>query len=931
MDSGLPPANGRSANVATIRSSGDPGERDLERRWAIRLLHAGSLLIILFQIAYAVLDYLQHRESLSHAVLALHLWNILLGVGAFICTRNPGQPITQRWIALAFGTGTLIVAGMIGISVATGEVVPLTIALSLWVVGTGTLLPWPPGWQFAFSTVTIAGFALAVKSAHQSDLLNAYGMVGMLSAAGLGQLATMIGRDFRRALSTRMVKLRESEERLRAEIEERECTARKLAESEAMLRTIFDATVDLVMITRFSDGTLIDVNQAIEQYGLNRDTVLGSTVFGLGFWPDRERRAEFLRRLDREGIVRNFEQEMRRPGGTPATLLLSAALAQIGGEKCIVAISRDISRLKENERELIAARETALAASQAKSEFLSGMSHEIRTPMNAILGMSELLAETPLNDQQRRYLSVMQANGNSLIALINDILDLAKVESGRLRLEQAPFDLESLMDTVGETLGVSAQAKGLELVVRLGPEVPRKLIGDPLRLKQILINLVGNAIKFTKRGEIVLNAEREPAADEPARLRFTVADTGIGIAADKIPDLFLSFTQGDSSIARRYGGSGLGLSIVRRLVELMGGRVWVESQPDAGSTFYFTANFGVDPGATAANGSMQASGAAAMLPQLGGMRALVVDDNRVNRIVVREIIAARGVDVAEANSGAQALGEVKSARHGGRPFDLIILDCRMPDMNGFEVVQHLRRAAASDDSVVLMLTSDDLNIQIPRVRELGLDAYIVKPVRRAELLAAIAAALARRNRIAAGSISAIPVAAVHGDAAPPPAVNQAAPAAHSELAVADHPARLLLADDSADNRLLINSYLRRMPYQIDEAENGEVAFKKATAGHYDLILMDLQMPVVDGLQATRMIREWELGNGAPRTPIIALTASVLEEDVRKTLDAGADLHVSKPVTRSMLLGAIREVIARDAEARAEIGEAEASGAEPLRS
>jgi two-component system, sensor histidine kinase and response regulator len=469
------------------------------------------------------------------------------------------------------------------------------------------------------------------------------------------------------------------------------------------LRSVFDATVDLVTIVRFSDGVLLDVNPAIEQFGLTRELVVGSTTLSFGVWPDREKRAEFLRSLDRDGVVRNLEFEMLHPNGTPMTILLSATVAEIGSEKCIVAIGRDISQIKANERELIAAREAALAASQAKSEFLSGMSHEIRTPMNAILGMSELLAETSLDDQQRKYLSVMQANGNSLISLINDILDWSKVESGRLSLQHTPFDLENVVDTVRATLGLGAFAKGLELIMQIGPEVPRKLIGDPLRLKQILINLVGNAIKFTERGEIVVRVEHEPGNDRGC-LRFAVADTGIGIAADKIAGLFSSFTQVDTSIARRYGGSGLGLSIVRRLVELMGGRTWIESRVGAGSTFYFTANFDLDASAVVTR-DVRETAAAIEETKLAGMRALVVDDNRVNRMVVREIIAAHGVEVAEADSGVRALGDLKSARMAGLPFDLMILDCKMPVMDGFQVVQQLRQGDEPDDTVVLMLTS----------------------------------------------------------------------------------------------------------------------------------------------------------------------------------------------------------------------------------
>ncbi len=920
IDPALTHANGLDINVEPIPSPAYATNQELEDDRVIRMARAGALMIIAFQFAYLEWD-LSVWPILPAGLMVCHVGNILVGFVALGLTFLDRSWPIRHWRAMAFWTCAAVIAGMTRISQITGVSEPLFVACILFIVASGATIPWEPRWQVAFNLVPVIGLLMSVPRTY--DRFSSFRWVAIAAALVFSQITNLTFTRFREDLRRYLAQLRASDERLRAEITQRERTARDLAESEAMLRTIFDATVDLITIVRLSDGILLDVNQAVEHYGLTRALVVGSTTPELGLWPDPAGYTEFLEQLERAGVVRNRELEMRRPNGALATMLVSAALAEIGGEKCVVAIWRDIGGLKENERELIAAREAALAASQAKSEFLSGMSHEIRTPMNAILGMSELLADTPLNDQQRKYLGVMQTNGNSLIALINDILDLAKVESGRLNLEQAPFDLETLMDTVGETLAVGAHAKGLELAVHLTPDVPRNLIGDPLRLKQVLINLVGNAIKFTHRGEIVVSVERVPSADSPALLRFAVTDTGIGIAETKLPNLFSSFTQADSSTARQYGGSGLGLSIVRRLVELMGGRTWVDSRLGVGSTFYFTANFGVNAGASAASESPDASNAALAL---AGMRALVVDDNRVNRMVVREIIAARGADVAEADSGAQALGELKSARHGGRPFDLMILDCRMPDMDGFKVLQQLRRGAERDDTVVLMLSSDDLNIQIPRVRELGLDAYIVKPVRRAELLAAIATALAARNRANVVGAVTKPFAAARGDgAAPAIAAATPAPTTQPESAAANGSARLLLVDDSADNRLLISSYLKRMPYRIDEARNGEEAFHKAIATRYDLILMDLQMPVVDGLEATRMIRDWELSNGVARTPIIALTASVLEDDVRKTLAAGADAHLSKPVTKGMLLQAIREIGATDGETPSDRDEAALSG------
>ena len=718
-------------------------DEDLEFNRVVMIARTGALLVVASQFLYFGWD--ASVCGLHSARLMLcHGSNIVVGCVALALTFSNRPWLALHWRTLAFWICTAEIAGMAQISVITGESESLFVAGMLFIVASGSTLPWEPKWQAAFNLVPLAALALSLP--YTRDGVGGFQWVEIICAIVFAQVTNLTLAGYREASSGRLLGLRATEERLRAEIVHRQHTAEMLAESEAMLRTIFDATVDLVTIVRFSDAELIDVNAAIEHYGFTRAMVLGTTTFGLDLLPDPERRAEFLLQLNRDGIVRNLQFDLAHPNnGTLISILMSSAIAQINGEKCVVSIVRDISQLKAFERELIAARETALAASQAKSEFLSDMSHEIRTPMNAILGMAELLSETPLDDQQRNYLAVMQANGDSLIALINDILDLSKVESGRLSLEQAPFDLEAVADAIGATLGVSAHAKGLELVMHIESDVPRHLVGDPLRLKQVLINLIGNAIKFTAHGEVVVHIDREPGADQPGRLRVAVADTGIGIAADKIANLFSSFTQVDSSIARRFGGSGLGLSIVHRLVELMDGRTWIESRLGAGSTFFFTANFTLDAGAALAP-EISGPTSVATLAQLAGLRALVVDDNRVNRMVVREIIAAKGIDVAEADSGMQALGELESARRAGLPFDLMILDCRMPVMDGFEVVQHVRHGADHDDTVVLMLTSDDLKIQIPRARELGLDAYIVKPVRRVELLAAITSALAARDR-----------------------------------------------------------------------------------------------------------------------------------------------------------------------------------------
>jgi two-component system sensor histidine kinase/response regulator len=532
--------------------------------------------------------------------------------------------------------------------------------------------------------------------------------------------------------------------------------------------------------------------------------------------------------------------------------------------------------------QLVEARENALAASHAKSEFLSSMSHEIRTPMTAILGMEELLKDTALNEEQRSYLEIMKNNSNSLLALINNILDLAKVESGQLVLEHVALDLEDVVEKAIEIFGFRAHAKKLELAARIMPDVPKWVIGDSLRLRQVLLNLIGNALKFTEAGEIVVNVAHDENSTAPGALHFTVTDSGIGIPAHKLEEVFSDFSQVDASTTRRYGGSGLGLAIVKRLVELMGGRVWVESTVGCGSAFHFTAVLGIAPAEMLH--AEPASGAV----DFHGMRVLVVDDNQFNRLVLREMLTRAGAEVIEAESGPEALKLHEAAHNQGHPFDLILLDCRMPEMDGFEVAE---RVGGTHRPIVVMLTSDDMKTQLAQVREHGLDAYLVKPVRRAELFNAIGVAINGRA-----------LAAKRHDEKP------AATGAQSTAGSAETP-RILIVDDSADNRLLVRAFLKGTGYEIDEASNGMFAVEKFRTGTYNLILMDMRMPVMDGLEATRAIRQIEREQNRARAPIVALTASALIEDEQRTQEAGADTHVSKPMRKAVLLEAVAQFVA----------------------
>ena len=737
-------------------------------------------------------------------------------------------------------------------------------------------------------------------------------------------------RAVREALSAEVHQLEASQARLRSEIAERELAQRRVQESERTLRRILDASLDAMTIRRLSDGRYIEVNKAFEAICYTRDEARGKTAEELGLWVDPDKFRIYYEQLKAEGQVRNLEFEFRARDGRIIPALVSAVVVELGGEPCVVSSARDISRLKQTERELIAAHEAALAASQAKSHFLSVMSHEIRTPMNAILGMADLLWETPLSAEQRRYLDTMRNNSASLLNLINGILDLSKIESGRLSLERADFDLLELAEEVMETLGVRAHEKGLELALRIASTFPTALNGDPLRLRQILINLLSNAIKFTEHGEVTLTidavdsaeigesqglqAKAEGAAASgnggPSRrrqaLRFVVRDTGIGIPADRQHAVFSTFTQADSTITRKYGGSGLGLAIVKRLVELMDGEIAVESRPGEGSAFSFTIALELQSVAAAAGPTL------AGRARLAGKRVLLVDDSQTSRAILTELIGLAGAEVFVASDGAGALDELARARAAGRPYDAVVADNRMPPPDGAAVAQQVMDEPHTPrEAIVLMVTANDLNAQLGRLRERGLQEsprcrYLLKPVRRADLWAILAAACSGtvNERVYRNGMNA--AAAVDHAARSDSFIQRGA--ARTATALVNKPLRILLAEDSPDNRLLVEAYLKNTAYRLDHADNGEVAVRKFATGHYDVILMDIEMPVMDGYEAIAEIRRLEQSDHRRTTPIIALTASAQDEAVRRSLQMGCDAHVIKPVKRSTLLDAISDAV-----------------------
>ena len=681
-----------------------------------------------------------------------------------------------------------------------------------------------------------------------------------------------------------ITEIKRVERDLLAAREELSRQVKALSASEETFRKLFDANLDSMTLNGV-DGKYIDVNQEFTRAtGFSREETIGHHFSEFNLWIHPDEMIAFADQLSRTNEVRNLEVAFRCKDGSERPVLISAVNLELYGQLCCLTISREISDLKMTQRELVAAREAALAASQAKSEFLSSMSHEIRTPMNSILGMADLLMETELSDEQRRYLSSVISNSHALLQLINSILDLAKVESGRISLEAVEFDPKDVTEKILETLAIRAHEKGVELMVRFAPEVPELALGDPFRLGQILTNLVGNAIKFTQRGQVLVLVEPDRDSTTAGGLKFTVTDTGIGIPADKLHLLFHAFTQADSSTTRNYGGSGLGLAIVSRLVALMHGKVEVASEPGIGSAFSFTAQFGT---ATAKPVPPEPP-----TRTFGGVRILLVDDNSDSRSILSDLLTAQGANVTQASSGTEALAALRSDGPRKSCFQIILLDSAMPVLGGFEVAKDLMSGVPGRPRIVMMLSTNDLTSKVGRLRAIGVNDYIVKPVRRAELFAAMARACEGAD------------VEPRGDRFASPAI---APISTSS-AILDRPLQILLADDSPDNRALIRAYLKKTPYRLQEAEDGQQAIDKFIAGKFDLVLMDLRMPIVDGYQATTRIRAWELANNRHRTPIVALTASALEEAVHRTKAAGCDAHVTKPVKKSTLLDAIRDAI-----------------------
>jgi two-component system, sensor histidine kinase and response regulator len=675
------------------------------------------------------------------------------------------------------------------------------------------------------------------------------------------------------ALSTKMP-LRDASGRIAGTFGvSRDITQQRQAEeamraSEMRYRTLYDSSRDAIMVLDPERGFLAGNPASVQLFGCRDEQQFTScTPVDLSpeYQPDGALslvKARQMIEIAMEQGSHFFEWRHRRIDGAefPATVLL--ARMELEGRPLLQATVRDITEETRVAEALRAAKDEAEAASRAKSTFLANMSHEIRTPLNAVIGMTELVLRTMLSAEQRDYLSSVKDAGEALLSVINDILDFSKIEAGKMVLEHVPFDLrESLGDTM-KSLAIRAHQKNLELAFRCHPHVPRRVVGDYNRLRQIAINLVGNAIKFTDQGEVLLEVERESLEGAEVFLHFTVTDSGAGIPAEKQTAIFGMFEQGDAALTRRHGGTGLGLAIASRLVSLMGGTIWVESEVGKGSRFHFTVRLDLADPADADD--------LVIVPAcLYGLRVLVVDDTATNRRIFEEALRHWHMEPALAASAVAALAELHAAQQTGAPYRLVLTDAHMPDVDGLMLTESIRQDPVLAETTVIMLTSGDRAEDAVQCERLKIACYLLKPVKQSELLEAIERALGvmvPRNELLAGA-----------DELPPM-----------------RPLRILLAEDSVLNQKLALALLERQGHAVTVAGNGKRAVEAVSRDSFDLILMDISMPEMDGLEATAAIREMQRASGL-HTPIIAMTAHALVGDRERCLEAGMDAYVAKPI------------------------------------
>ena len=656
---------------------------------------------------------------------------------------------------------------------------------------------------------------------------------------------------------------------------ERKQSEKALRDAEEKYRSIFEQSSEGIF-QNTPDGRYLSANPALARMlGFNspEELISGRKDIERQGYVDPRLRDKFKETLEKNGFVIGFEYEVYRKDGTKIWVAENSRIVRDAEGRALYyeGSVQEITERKRAEEKLVQAKEAAESNSRAKSEFLANMSHEIRTPMNGIIGMTELTLETELNRVQREYLGMVQSSAHSLLGLINDILDFSKIEAGHLKLESIDFSLRDCVGKTLETLGIRAHAKNLELAVRIDPQISDTLVGDAARLRQIITNLVDNAIKFTARGEIVVEINCESRDATEVCLHFSVRDTGTGIPKDKQELIFEAFVQADGSTTRHYGGTGLGLGICTKIVEQMRGKIWVESTLGEGSTFHFTARF---PLSKTPAPSIEAR------ETMRGLRVLVVDDNATNRRIFHEMLSNWEMIPLLTTSAQEAMIEVERAADADWSFDLVLVDAMMPETDGFTLAKQLRNAPGTANAPIIMLSSGVRPGDDALAQSAGISTLLTKPVQQSVLLDAIQNAIERKAGTSA-TIQAVP-----------------------EILPAGKPVsralRIMIAEDNVINRAVAAGILEKQGHSLVHVENGREAVEATAREAFDLIFMDVQMPEMDGFEATRRIREMEQSNGH-RTPIVAMTAHAMTGDRERCLAIGMDDYIAKPIRKEDLL------------------------------
>ena len=644
---------------------------------------------------------------------------------------------------------------------------------------------------------------------------------------------------------------------------------------------MFTLSLDLFAVANF-DGYFTRANDAwTSLLGWTRDEVTSRPFLDFVHPDDQEATREAATQLAAGDITVGFENRYRHADGSYRLLSWSARGHPENGQ--IYCIARDVTAQKEAEEHLRLAKERAVEASRLKSEFLANMSHEIRTPMNGVIGMTELLLATPMTPEQVQYAETIRRSGDGLLAVINDILDFSKIESGRLEIESIDVDLHTTVEDVGELVAAAAHQAGLEVLTVFDPALPDRVRGDPGRLRQVLTNLVGNAVKFTERGEVVVSARLESDLGDELLVRFEVTDTGIGMSSQTQATLFTAFTQADSSTTRRYGGTGLGLAISSQLVSLMGGEIGVESRLGEGSRFWFTVRL---ERSTEARGPRASEGGGESV--LAGLRTLVVDDNQTNRTILETTLAGWEARPACAMGGAEALDLLRAAG-ASDPFGLVLLDYMMPTMDGLELARRIARDPDIPTPPMVLLTSAAGPLAVPTLDSI-VAATLSKPVRRSSLHDCLTTVLSRTT----GSGPATPI-----------------PSDGTDVQKPNTGPTVLVAEDNPVNQLVAARMLENLGYRVEVVADGDQAVRAVERRRFSVVLMDCQMPVMDGFEATAEIRQRQ-GDG-PRLPIIAMTAAAMDEDAQTCLAAGMDAHLAKPVKTAALVAVLASALAGGAD------------------